>query len=90
MPMDEMTADEFKQNLDSLLNEDWFPTIGITRNGERRMVVVPVAVFRSMHRASRRVIDVSEMSEQDLKEIEESKMPDGFEHLDEELKADRE
>ncbi|HVT24158.1 MAG TPA: hypothetical protein VHD95_05980 [Rhizomicrobium sp.] len=90
MPMDEMTADEFKRNLDSLLNEDWFPTIGITRDGERRMVVIPVDVFRSMHRASRRVIHVSEMSEQDLKEIAESKMPEGFEHLDEELKADKE
>lgn len=90
MPMDEMTADEFKQNLDSLLNEDWFPTIGITRDGERRMVVLPAEVFRSMHRASRRVIRVSEMSEQDLKEIAESEMPDGFEHLDEELKAEKE
>jgi hypothetical protein len=90
MPMDEMTADEFKQNLDSLLNEDWFPTIGITRDGERRMVVVPVEVFRSMHRASRKVVHVSEMTEQDLKEIQESEMPKGFEHLDEELKADKE
>jgi PHD/YefM family antitoxin component YafN of YafNO toxin-antitoxin module len=90
MPMDEMTADEFKQNLASLLNEDWFPPIGITRNGERRMVVIPDDVFREIYRASRKVVHVSEMSEQDLQEIAESKMPDGFEHLDEELKADKE
>jgi hypothetical protein len=89
MPMDEMTADEFKQNLDSLLNEDWFPTIAIMRNGQRRAVVVPVEVFRSMRHGSRRVVHVSEMTEQDLKEIRESEMPKGFEHLDEELKADK-
>jgi hypothetical protein len=84
MAMDEMTADEFKQNLDSLLNEDWFPTIGITRDGERRMVVVPVAVFRAMRRTS-----VREPTEEEVKSILEAKMPDGFEHLDEELKADK-
>jgi PHD/YefM family antitoxin component YafN of YafNO toxin-antitoxin module len=88
MAIEEMTADEFKQTLDSHLNEDWFPPIGITRNGERRAVVVPVEVFRSMHRASRKVIDLRRdpVSEQELKEIEESKMPEGFEHLDDELK----
>lgn len=85
MPMDEMTADEFKEKLASLLNEDWFAPIGITLDGKRRMVVVPADVFRSM-RTPRRAIHVSEMSEQDVKEIAESKMPDGFEHLDEELK----
>lgn len=85
MPMDEMTADEFKQNLDSLLNEDWFPSIGIMHKGERRMVVIPASVFHSMRRAP-----VREPTEQDLKEILESKMPDGLEHLDEELKADKE
>jgi PHD/YefM family antitoxin component YafN of YafNO toxin-antitoxin module len=88
MAIEEMTTDEFKQNLDSLLNEEWFPPIGITRNGERRMVVIPADVFREIYRASRKVVHVSEMSEQDLKEIAESKMPEGYEHLDDELKED--
>lgn len=85
MAIEEMTADEFKKNLDSLLNEDWFPPIGITRNGECRMVVIPANVFRSMRRAS-----VREPTEEEVKAILEAKMPDGFEHLDEELKADKE
>ena len=88
MAMDEMTADEFKQNLDSLLNEDFFPPIGITRNGERRAVVVPVEVFRAMHRASRTVVNTADLSEEQIKALAEATMPEGFEHLDEELKTD--
>lgn len=87
MAIEEMTAEEFKQNLDSLLNEDWFPPIGITRNGERRMVVVPAEVFRAMHRASRKVVRTEDLSEDQIKAIAEAKMPDGLEHLDEELKS---
>lgn len=83
MAMEEMTADEFKQNLDSLLNEDWFPPIGITRNGERRMVVLPAEVWRSMRRTT-----VREPTEEDLKAIMEAKVPEGHEHLDEELKGE--
>ena len=88
MAIEEMTADEFKQNLDSLLTEDWFPPIGITRNGERRAVVVPAEIFRAMHRASRKVIRVEDLSEDQIKAIVESKMPEGYEHLDEELKGE--
>ena len=83
MAMEEMTADEFKQNLDSLLKEDWFPPIGITRNGERRMVVLPAEVWRSMRRTT-----VREPTEEDLKAIMEAKVPEGHEHLDEELKSE--
>ena len=83
MAMDEMTAEEFKQHLDSLLNEDWFPPIGITRNGKRRMVVLPDEVWRSMRRTT-----VREPTEEEVKAILEAKMPEGFEHLDEELKGE--
>ncbi len=88
MAMDEMTADQFKQNLDSLLNEDWFPPIGITRDGERRMVVVPVDVFRTMHRASRHAVRIEDLSEEQIKALADAIPPEGPEHLDEELKDD--
>jgi hypothetical protein len=88
MAIDEMTADEFKETLDSLLNEDWFAPIGITRNGVRRMVVVPDEVFRVMHRASRKVIRAEDLSEEQIEAIAEAQMPDGHEHLNEESKND--
>lgn len=88
MAIDEMTADEFKETLDSLLNEDWFAPIGITRNGERRMVVVPDEVFRVMSRASRKVMHTEDLSEDQIKAIAEAQMPEGNEHLNEESKND--
>jgi prevent-host-death family protein len=74
MPMEEMTADEFRQHLDSLLNEDFFPPIGITRNGERRMVVVPVDVYRSL-RGSPRLVELDDNARERLiKEIMDQKI----------------
>jgi hypothetical protein len=83
-----MTADEFKETLDSLLSEDWFAPIGITRNGERHMVVVPAEVFRVMSRASRKVMHTEDLSEDQIKAIAEAQMPEGHEHLNEKSKND--
>lgn len=84
--MDEMTAEEFRQKLDELLGEEYFPPIAVTRNGEPRLVVVPFIAWRSIRQGSRRVIGPGEWTEEDLKAIAEAKMPEGLEHLDEELK----
>jgi len=84
--MDEMTPDQFRQKLDELMNEEYFPPIALTRNGEARIVAVPIAAWRSMRRGSRRVVTAENMTEQDLKEIADAKMPEGLEHLDDLLK----
>ena len=86
--MDQMTPDQFRQKLDELMNEEYFPPVAITRNGEARIVAVPIAAWRSMRRASRRVVSAENMTEQDLKEIADAKMPDGLEHPDDFLKDD--
>ena len=86
--MDEMTPDQFRQKLDELMNEEYFPPIALTRNGETRIVAVPIAAWRSMRRGSRRVVTAENMTEQDLKEIADAKMPEGLEHLDDLLKDD--
>jgi hypothetical protein len=41
-----------------------------------------------MHRASRKVVRVEDMTEQDIEEIANSKMPEGLEHLNDLLKED--
>jgi PHD/YefM family antitoxin component YafN of YafNO toxin-antitoxin module len=86
--MDEMTPEELRQNLDALLSEEYFPPIAVTRNGEPRMVVVPIVAWRSMRQGSRRVVSAGEMTEEDLKAIAEAKMPEGLEHLNDLLKED--
>jgi len=88
MALDEMTPDEFRQKLDELLGEEYFPPIAVTRDGEPRMVVVPIVAWRSMRRGSRIVMDGGEMTEQDMKAIAEAKVPEGLEHLNDLLKDD--
>jgi len=60
----------------------------VTRNGEPRLVVVPIVAWRSMRRGTRRVMSAGEMSEEDLKAIAEAKVPEGLEHLNDLLKED--
>jgi len=86
--MDEMTPEEFRQKLDELLGEEYFPPIAVTRDGEPRLVVVPFVAWRSIRRGSRQVMSAGEMTEEDLRAIAEAKIPEGLEHLDEELKGD--
>ena len=88
MALDEMTPEEFRQKLDELLGEEYFPPIAVTRNGEPRMVVVPIVAWRSMRRGSRIVMDAGEMTERDIKAVAEAKMPEGLEHLNDLLKED--
>jgi PHD/YefM family antitoxin component YafN of YafNO toxin-antitoxin module len=86
--MDEMTPEEFRLKLDELLGEEYFPPIAVTRDGEPRLVVVPFVAWRSIRRGSRKVMSAGEMTDEDLKAIAEAKIPEGLEHLDEELKGD--
>jgi len=88
MALDEMTPEEFRRKLDELLGEEYFTPIAVTRNGEPRLVVVPIVAWRSRRRGSRRVMSAGEMTEEDLKAIAEAKVPEGLEHLDEELEGD--
>lgn len=74
--MDEMTPDEFRLKLDELMAEEYFPPVAITRGGEARIVAVPAAAWRSMRRAARRIVRTEDMTEEDLREIVDAKMPD--------------
>jgi len=86
--MDEMTPEELRHNLDALLSVEYFPPVAVMHNGQPRLVVLPIGAYRCMHRASRKVVRVEDMTEQDIEEIANSEMPEGLEHLDEELKGD--
>ncbi len=88
MALDEMTPEAFRQKLDELLGEEYFPPIAVTRDGEPRLVVVPIVAWRSMRRGSRIVMDAGEMTERDIKAIAEAKAPEGLEHLNDLLKDD--
>ena len=69
-----MTAEEFREQLDTLLGEDWFETIAITRNGEQRIVVQPAEIFHAMHKADRRSVRVEDLSDAAKKALRDAKV----------------
>ena len=85
MTMREVGLREFTENPAETLNDARLEPVAITEDGHRQLVIIPIEVFESMRRGSRRVLHVSEMTGEDIKAIAESKMPEGFEHLDKEL-----
>jgi len=74
MAIQNMTPDEFREQLDGLLDEDWFEPIAITRNGEQRMVIVPAEIFHAMHKATRRAIRVEDLSDAAKKALRDAKV----------------
>ena len=85
MAMREIGSREFTENPVETMNDARYEPVVITEDGKRRLVIMSIEVFDSMRRGSRRVLHVSEMAEEDVKEIADSKMPEGLEHLDKEL-----
>jgi hypothetical protein len=85
MAMREIELREFTENAAETLNDARYEPVAITEDGKRRLVIMSIEVFESMRRGSRRVLHVSEMTEDDIREIADSKMPEGLEHLDSEL-----
>jgi PHD/YefM family antitoxin component YafN of YafNO toxin-antitoxin module len=74
MAIQNMTPDAFRERLDELLNEDWFEPIAIMRNGERRVVVLPVEIFDAMFKNTRRSVRVEDLSEAAKKALREAKV----------------
>ena len=74
MAVQNMTPEEFRERLDELLNEDWFEPIAITRDGARRVVVLPVEIFDAMYRTTRRSVRVEDLSEAAKKALRDAKV----------------
>ena len=74
MAIQNMTPDAFRERLDELLNEDWFEPIAIMRNGERRVVVLPVEIFDAMFKTTRRSVRVEDLSEAAKKALRDAKV----------------
>jgi PHD/YefM family antitoxin component YafN of YafNO toxin-antitoxin module len=42
------TPEEIKRKIDALLDEEYFAPIAVTRDGEPRVVVVPIVAYRTL------------------------------------------
>ncbi len=75
MAIQNMTPDEFRAQLETLLDEDWFEPIAIARNGERRMVL-PAEIFHAMYKANRKSIRMEDLSDVAKKALRDAKVAD--------------
>ena len=76
MAIQNMTPDEFRAQLGTLLDEDWFEPIAITRNGERRIVVLPAEIFDAMYKANRKSVRMEDLSDAAKKALRDAKVGD--------------
>jgi hypothetical protein len=60
--------------------------VTITKNGRDRLVVLSVEEYARLKRRDRRVVRIEDFTEDEMAAIESARMPDGLEHLDDELK----
>jgi PHD/YefM family antitoxin component YafN of YafNO toxin-antitoxin module len=79
------TAD-FIKNYGTLADKALIEPLTITKNGRDRFVLVEASEFARLQRRDRKVYGLGEMPEELFELVKQSKMPEGYEHLDEELK----
>jgi PHD/YefM family antitoxin component YafN of YafNO toxin-antitoxin module len=79
------TAD-FIKNYGTLADKALTEPLTITKNGRDRFVLVDAAEFDRLKRRDRKVYGLGEMPDELFELVKQSKMADGHEHLDAELK----
>ncbi len=81
-----VTTAEFIKNFGTLADKALTEPLTITKHGRDRFVLVEAAEFERLKRRDRKVYGLGEMPDELFELIKQSKMPEGYEHLDEELK----
>jgi len=85
--MPTVSSTEFQRDVglyqDAALSE---PLI-ITNRGRERHVLMAAEEYHRLRRRAREVLTAGELSDDDLQQIAEGKMPPGHEHLNDELKS---
>lgn len=85
--MMKVSTAEFIKNYGTLADKALTEPITITKNGRDRFVMVNVEEFERLKRRDRRVIPVSEFTDEEIAIIEKQAMEPGYEHLDAELEG---
>ena len=72
---------QFIKNYGSLSDRALTEPITITRNGRDRLVLVSAEEFERLRRYSRQALAIEELSEADIEEIAQAKVPPEYDHL---------
>lgn len=82
-----VTSAEFIKKYGSVTDAALSEPVTITRNGRPRLVLISADEYERLKQRDRRVVSIKDITDEDLKLIEDSKMEAGHEELDEELKG---
>ena len=85
-PHHESLNSRIHQEYGTLADKALTEPLTITKNGRDRFVLVEAGEFERLKRRDRKVYATGEMPDALFELIKQSKMPAGYEHLDEELK----
>ena len=81
-----VTSAEFHRNIGTYQDLALTKTVAITKNGRERTVLISAEEYARLKRRDRRVVLTGELSEEQIEAIRKAKVPDEFDHLDQELK----
>jgi PHD/YefM family antitoxin component YafN of YafNO toxin-antitoxin module len=81
-----VSSAEFIKNYGTLADKALQEPVTITRNGRDRLVLISSEEYERMRRRDRRVIRVEDMSEEEMEEILNQRVPEEYDYLNEELK----
>lgn len=80
--MNSITFEQFRTDLHSILDGMTFETLKIMLPDGRCLYLLLEECYVSGCRGPRRVLEASEFSEEQIREIADARMPEGLEHLD--------
>ncbi|HEY2446392.1 MAG TPA: type II toxin-antitoxin system prevent-host-death family antitoxin [Rhizomicrobium sp.] len=80
-----VTAAEFHRNVGVYQDMALTKPVAITKNGRERTVLLSAAEFHRLKRRDRRIVEVGELTESQVKAIRAAKVPDEYAHLDDEI-----
>ena len=82
-----VSAAEFQRYFGRYQDEALTELVVITRNGRERLVMISVDEYRRLRRSDRRVLRAGELSDADLRALEDTRAPESSKAFDDELKS---
>ncbi len=81
-----VSSAEFIKNYGTLSDKALQEPVTITRNGRDRLVLISTEEYSRLLKSDRRVIRTEDLSDKEMEEIAQQRVPEEYEHLNEELK----
>lgn len=78
---------DFIKNYGVLADKALLEPVIITKNGRDRLVVLSADEFARLKQYDRRAVRLEDFTPEDIAEIAATTMPEGYDHLDAELKG---